>query len=688
MTALTLDIKPEFLFLQYSKASGSPPKFGDFEIVYGAKIETITENVNSQPSELAFWFPASRWNDDVGILKGDKIQAVTEADVVIFEGFITKVKREFSGGNEQGGKYERLVYYALDYRWLLGVIERCYGQFSRSRDCFADNDDTLSTPLPGCLAFFDGRRCIFNFEGNPNKSPDDYEADDGKKYPIFGFDVNKDEYWLAADMIKFILSPHNTGVADYMEIDIDNITGLDHVDWQQYLGAVSIEGLSIPDALQTICKHIGWAYRCHINSDGKPELVFFKPGSGTQHNLFAPAPAASREVVGTSQLRQAVADNKKVITTGQFDEDITRTVNWLLNLGAKQRVEFTAELVPGWLDADLQPDVGNLFFTEADLAEEDTPNDYTFYKYYHSSGSQFKGDVGRIWVLNETGIYTDPDTYDRGPLFEWGTVIPPEMGFDKSGNRRYGMFPRRLLPCLTANKFTQDSVGIKVEFSFDGGATWYVLPAAINALDDQCGIIITEPNLAEIKPKGDLELVSTELDGEELNYWTSLCADKLDGNVWKDDEWNTRIRITASVQLDQRLSAIIEPLNSGSPFSQADVLDFSDAFFRNARDTSSVFSNSSLYAYERDDSGLFRAYLENLRNSMQDSSISGRFVFPKLWFDFKIGDSIAKIDGRNFPLRTRVGSDENAPEIVQIIHYIQKQQTHIITRDLRYSVKR
>ena len=691
MTA-NLDIEPEVLYVQISFALGSPPNFSGWVDMFDAKIESIVENMNATPSEATFWFPDARWNDDAGILTGDKVRILSAVSgAVVFEGFVTKELRQFSGGNEQGGKYERLAYSCLDYRWLLSVSTKIYGQFSRSKDDYSDA--AMTNPLDNAQTGYSGRRCVFNAEGHPNKSFDDLQRD-GVGYPIFGFNIETDDYWYAGDMLKYILSPLCILVNVYMPIDINNIEGLDHEDWNQYIGTISVEGLSVAAAMQAICKHIGWAYRIDL-SDGVPKLVLFKPGSGTQHQLFAPAPSELKESASDSQIKQAVAADKKLLWSAQFDMDIENVNNWLIYLGSKQRVEFTAELVPGWLDSDLVPDesnsFANLFFTEAELAEMTTPNAHTFYRYYHSSGSLFKGDVGRIWVLNETGKYTGGD-YDRGYPFDWGTVFPAKMGFDQSGNALYGPFARQLLPCLTANKYTRDSVGIKVEFSFDSGQTWHILPVGINSLSDRCGIIIVDPNLAEIKPKGELTITTpfgdSELEDEELNYWTSLCADKLDGNSFKLGEWNTRVRVTASVELDQRIYGTIQPLNSGSPFYQIDVFDCSGEFFHDARDDSSTFKTSDLPVYERDDSKKFKAYLEKLRDTLQDRSVSGQFTFGQLWFDFKIGDSIAKIDGRNFNLKTRIGSNTMAPEIVQIIHLPQKQQTKLITRDLRYSEKK
>ncbi len=78
----------------------------------------------------------------------------------------------------------------------------------------------------------------------------------------------------------------------------------------------------------------------------------------------------------------------------------TCCVNNPWGLGAPHRFEFTAELMPAWLDTDLNPDTDHPYLTEAELQEESSPNDYSFYKYYHTRGDSLKRGVGRKWALN------------------------------------------------------------------------------------------------------------------------------------------------------------------------------------------------------------------------------------------------------------------------------------------------
>ena len=65
--------------------------------------------------------------------------------------------------------------------------------------------------------------------------------------------------------------------------------------------------------------------------------------------------------------------------------------------------------VPGWMAAHLVPVTSvltNLFMTEAELAAETDPDLFPDHCIYHTRGSEFRRDVGRKWVLNETGTYS------------------------------------------------------------------------------------------------------------------------------------------------------------------------------------------------------------------------------------------------------------------------------------------
>jgi hypothetical protein len=311
--------------------------------------------------------------------------------------------------------------------------------------------------------------------------------------------------------------------------------------------------------------------------------------------------------------------------------------------------------------------------------------------------------VGRKWVLNEIGKYSG-GSYDRGMPFDFSTIdargdIYDAQGRatkclkDDEGKRAFAPFRRKLLPCLTVDKDSLNSVGIVVEFSFDKGATWQKLEGSVAALDDEAGILITEPNLAEMIAQGNQVFNGGTLDGVEVNYWTSLCDDKLKTQHFKDGDWFTRVRVTASVQMDQRLRRQEPPSGaSGSPFSHSRLYDFSEKYGLAKRASTSRFTGGALTAGEQDHYEWFGLHLADIRRACEDASVSGKFTLERLWLgdgsgmpDFMPGDCIERITGREYSLAASLNGEPVYPEIVKVVYLPDRQQMMLITRDLRYA---
>lgn len=182
-----------------------------------------------------------------------------------------------------------------------------------------------------------------------------------------------------------------------------------------------------------------------------------------------------------------------------------------------------------------------------------------------------------------------------------------------------------------------------------------------------------------------------KLQDIQLNYWTSLCGDKLWDRELKD--WKTRLRITASVQLDQRLAYAAPPASvTGSPFYHSQIYDFSEKYGLARRTLSSTFLTSFLNAYEIDSSSTLTTHLKALRDVNEDVSIAGQFTLERLWLRdgagvpaFAVGDYIERITGRDYNLSVSFGGGVVYPEIIQIVYLPDKQKMKLITRDLRFA---
>jgi len=707
--AASLDRFAQQLVIEARRGHGSPPDYDtNWQIVWGAKVDRITINRDNRCSEATIWFPDLRWHETFDLYWGDMLRIRTDEPMaadrtVVFSGFITSYLSDFSGGTDRNPAFERCAVVLSDYRWLLATTTIIFGQLARGPDDYTDYGQSAQAPINDAYTWLSGRRAIFNANGRPNRDPVDLVLTDYCSTPIFA-DPDIAEPWTAGQMLRFILSPLWNKAYQYLPIpDPANLTGLDHDDWDKVLNHIVIDGLNIIEAVTLICKHLGWGFREDYENDGTVTLVFYKIGAASQyvrgdnttilHRLHAPA-------VGDT-IADAIGEGKKMLWSMTLAEDIAAVVNNPWGVGSPDRFEITAELVPAWFDEDLIPDTSqenaNLFFIEAELQEMTNPNGKDYYKYYHPRGNSFLRDVGRKWALNESGRYSPSSSCDRGMPFDFKDVIPAKYILDSNGYRLFAPYNRRLLPCLTVDETDLNSVGIKVEFSFDGGSTWQVIPASISSLKDEAGIYIDEANLAELVDEAEGTIDGGDLDGIKLNYWTSLCDDIINSCSFKEGQWYTRIRVTASIQLDRRLARQSQPsAAAGSPFHHLQIYDFSEKYGLAKRTSSSVFSGTDLPAWEVDSNTPANPWLDKhlqaIREANEDMSISGQFTLERLWLgdgsgkpEFCIGDCIAEITGRDYGLSKSFGGGTVYPEIVQVIYLPDKQMTKLITRDLRFA---
>jgi len=698
------------LVVQVRSCYGSPPRYSAYwQSLWEVKVDRIEINAGSRPSVAIIYWPDGRWHERYNafhkfgnLFRIRTNEFATSQRSVLFQGFMTNRLSSFSGGTNQGEAHERNAVVLSDYRWLLSVTSPVFGQLTRGPDDYYFYGQTNQEAKYDSYIWLSGRRVIFNADGKPDKDPVPLHLTEYVcEIPIFA-DPDIGEFWTARDMVRYCLSPFYNKAYDYLPIsDPSELTGLDHADWDTILHNITVDGLNVIDAIELICRHLGWTFREDYDNQGNASLVFYKPGAATSHTRDDNNPVILHELhapaVGET-ITSAVLQGRKMLWSMALAEDIASLVNKPYGLGAPHRFEFTAELVPAWLDEDLVPDTsgsGNehLFLTEAQIQDLPDPDVESFYEYYHVKGSSFRRDVGRKWALNESGRYSVGD-YDRGVPYDFSSIIDAVYIKDEFGKRLFAPFNRQLLACLTRNKSDFNTAGIKVEFSFDGGVTWQVLPATISSLPDEAGIYIEEPNLAEMLNKNkEIKFSGGPLDGVELNYWTSLCVDKLCEHIFKDGEWWTRVRITASLQLDRRLAGYATPAaSSTSPFDQKEVYDFSDRYGLNKRTSSSIFTGSGLPAYEIDSMPLLISHLNAIRDANQHLNISGVFVLERLWLgdgagvpDFALGDGIEKVTGREYNFLIQSGSSYLYPEIIQIVYFPDEQKMQLLTRDLRFA---
>ncbi|MCE5184927.1 MAG: hypothetical protein LLF76_02235 [Planctomycetaceae bacterium] len=700
----------KFITCEYRRCSRDGV-VGDWTALSNAMVTNITLRPGRESNTATIELSDTRWNVSRGVIWGYQIR-LRYNSTVLFQGFIVNFNSGYSSSEatdpeDQPKAREWTRMYCMDYRWLYNRCSPIYGQVARGAD-----DYNADLTKKAQATFMSGRRCVFNPDGCYNMDPDSVEFTSSNfTTHVFGDSIKKTNTgspWTAGTAINLLLSPIYNGVPSIVSIiDPLDLPGLSHADFDIVLNDIICDGLGVTDGVALICDNIGWTFREEYSMAG-PLWVFYKNGiaAGSSrvymqgsynpcllHTLHAPAFA---EIITA-----AVAEGRKMVMATDLTEDIDPVVNQPLGLAAPHRFEITAELVPAWKDSELHiPATGTsgLFYTESALASQTNPNSLGFFKYHHAQGDSFLQDAGRKWALNESGKYTGGD-YDRGNVFDFTTVgIPDSLIKDGAGKKLYGPFRRFFKPCLTLDKDSMNSVGTRVQWSRDGGATWQELTCPYELHKDEAAIRLTIPNLSEIVDISKANIAAGDYTGQEINYFTSLADDKHNGRHSKfiagqeTTRWKTRVRITATVQMDQRLGYRNSTVYDGSPFVQARIYDYADRYLLQQRCSSSSFYSGSLAAWDVDDTSKLNAQMELIRQANEDMAKHGRFELDRLWIDgtnppnFLLGDGIYGLTGRDYPLAQTLGARTVSPEIVEIQYQVQSQKQILLIRDPRLSI--
>jgi hypothetical protein len=394
---------------------------------------------------------------------------------------------------------------------------------------------------------------------------------------------------------------------------------------------------------------------------------------------------------------------------GSFDAAQIANVGRML--GERKIHEITAELTPAWLDSQLAvdwPDADDpLYMSEKDIKEALEAGDAlntvsTYYKDYHTSGSGFnaKRVVGRKWALNETGRYADTTYYNRGGPFDLTTVIDGLSADDITYVPRPAVRPISMIDAENAAK-------VLLEWSVDGGTTWMEFQGRYELLEDEWGVFITQPNLAEITC-ADASGITDNTYGSgsektayaEVNFWTALFRDREKGYSFADDEWQLKLRLTASLAIDERLIAEEDNISASDiPYRLEGLWDFTQQYKYRQRESNSRYAaaGKNFDVREYDHTASLASHLEEVTELARQRGRSATFTLPTIhlaegddpawWYKrFRVGDAIEGIAGRGISLQTRTGAE--GAEFVcirQIIIAPELESETLITGDTRTS---
>ncbi len=733
---------PEWIIEVYNTTAS------EWRFIFEAVCDEVVINSGAKPSTAKIRLNGLRWDDDGGLSRLDRIRIRTPDDydsTLLFDGVLTAWMPNFTGADENS------VWFAQDLRYLFAKQNAMGGQwvfpqssYTRAASLWASGPPPVSDKTS--ILFAHGRRCVFNPDDpnsdDPditiaNRSPDDYqniiELEDGttevlSELPIFGH-LNAVK-WTAEAMILYVLwnvvdscvalgygptADPTPGVGTLFA------AGLDHTDFDGVVPNVVIESLNAAEALEYIAGRVGQKYRLdsYIDADGVVQYrhVFYKANEASAnirndsnatvlHTLYATLPGDN---VG------AVLDGGEImVSAGNLLFDGSNVVNRSVFLGETKMYEITVELVPAWKDGDFDTwaitDEQKAFYKGDELEDMpkagNDPNDKNFFNYYHTSGNDFDShlDVGRKWALNEVGTYSHSD-YGRGQPFDFGFGSLGSAGIEEViFGKNIAYFPRKVLDSLTSDD-NGNVVKYFLEYSMDGGYNWHKLhDYKHELLNTEWGIRITEPNLSdinleEITETGTNNVYDTEglrTDGLEINYFTAILRDNEKHATYKvsgTTQWQTRVRLTASVQLDLRMLNTLTSTGSGMPELQIAVFDEVRRYKFRSQARSSIFENNDNYSAETaDDRTEMEAQQAKIDAVNKLGGLSGSFEFAVIhlgvgngiWWRprFMLGDCVDYLAGRGVSMA--VGNGKHA-SIEQIIYNPEQARMGIITADLRTS---
>lgn len=359
-------------------------------------------------------------------------------------------------------------------------------------------------------------------------------------------------------------------------------------------------GTRLPAALDKILIPLGYNHWIDYEQP-KPQIVFFKIGEGEEKELYWPEVGGAVDPA-TANVNQLVVNNS-----------IGDSFNQVVVLGEFEEAEITLPLYAAWPAA-------NDAIASADLAKTDGAE-------YASNESAW-----RLFIANEAGDI-DPAVTRLGQL-----PAVPDLGsvFTIATPHR-----RTIGEPLTYQVNDSDTNAkkqrrpVKVEYSIDSGTTW--LPEepdwTIKLCPDQIGIYF---------------------DGNEIP--TALYEAGSSG----------RLRITGTVFSDYRIRGYAAKQSwAVNARVNEQIILAPEKFQRRWRQASGAYASVLTgTADERNDSTEIEDYAEKIRDQNHYAEIDCEFRLPGWHKEYKIGDLITKVAGREISL-------DAAPDTAPTRRYVQ-----------------
>ncbi len=627
--------------------TGDDPTYGPLRSRPRLRCRRIRLRDATRPSEAVIEAmlgdDGGRRIEDVPMLKFDeriRIDRVRNGKRrTLFEGFVV--------GPQIGWEADRetVAYRVIGFETRL-EDSLVLGQIHRPPDHEADQrygPDQLvrATALPA----------RFNPAGRPN-AVDAGWADSAESKPLCVFTEPDDPdatHWTAAAAVEYLLRTCN---ASRRWVHNPSRQHLQEVFGDAVLGDVMIDQQTPADALRRICRLTGRGMRVspRPRSDGSHSLRFYRLGDGRRRT-------ARLNAAGSSVIASAASD----AVAGDVQWNIEKTVNKVTGLGDASIIEATFEanptettdLVMGWYDEDVD------LYDHLDgySVNELSPD---LHQMIHARGEDFQQhrDTLRLWVLNEDGAFTI-SPYDAGDSYDFSTLF---------GTPNYVRRKRPFRqPLAMAGGGARRP--ITVQISYDSGGSWYPLDD-FESLSDRAGIRITAEDLFALCPAPE----EGEQAAPEANYLQAFHDETL------------RLRVTAAVETDQRLTADAGPdADSPTRFTRHKAFEAAEQYALATVDPSSAFADED--ARTRDDTDRLAGDARQRLLAADAADVTARHELFGLRTDMRIGDRLVRLVGRGISYRNRRGGSAGHPQIVEIVmEFLDRWTTTVHTRSLHREI--
>jgi hypothetical protein len=395
-------------------------------------------------------------------------------------------------------------------------------------------------------------------------------------------------------------------------------------------------GEYLPAQLDAILKPYGFDWTVDLLGKGKRQIRVYQLNVG---------PAANIDLQRAGQ----VADiDKSNIESLSLTADVSSgAFNEIALVGEHERYESTFELVPGWkkdYDDELNQDAQTGIFNLTKDSEEWT-------------GKSYLADVWRRWVLNEANDYKDfrdsiTKPYDFKELFGDDNWLP----------RR-----RKFMPCISREDNGEPRghvLGVFIEWSNDGGETWFKLneirsgnSATCRVLESECGVYFNG-----MLPPFDLMFAGKDDDGK----------------------LKAKVRVTATVESDKRVGAATPDVKTRIlTRTKSHFLNVASKYKYRKRSDKSIFNGYINTVFpedkiESDDTDLIDQTSKKFLAQFNVGSASGSMSLPGVNYPkLKIGQTVRGIPGRGVDFGT-AGDGSRYPSITALQFNYEDQSTGVV----------